>query len=267
MLLRPSAVHHLRGQLVAFPIVVGCLLIAGASAQQAMLHDRNPALVFHADPNMTIAVDLVDHNGERALRLPVRHSHFSDKMCSGYLYVSRNRIAYDPVFTPNFEKDAFDVERKEVKRAIVDIALPRHDYMVGIWTSQKRNMFWALFDSGSGKKAFGKESAQPVYQVIGRSLSNFDDALREAEQLTASLGQHPQQAQPEQAPASEQHAALASNTPLAELKEGQTPEEVEKALGKPEDMTKLKENLIYTYPTVKVFFENGKLVNVEERKK
>lgn len=263
-----TRVQHLRCQLVIVSLIACCyLLVTVAGAQEAILHDGNPALVFQVDPDMRITVDLVDHNGERALRLPVRHSHFSEKMCSGYLYISRNRIAYDPVFTPNFEKDAFDAERKEVKKAVVDIAVPRYDYMVGIWTGQKRNLFYALFDSGSGKKAFGKESARPVYQFIGRSLSNFDDALHDAEQLTASVGQPPQQRQPEQAPASEQPAALASNAPPAELKEGQTPEEVEKALGKPDDVTRLKESLIYTYPTVKVYFESGKLVNVEERKK
>ncbi len=60
---------------------------------------------------------------------------------------------------------------------------------------------------------------------------------------------------------------MAADASPAELTEGQTLEEVERALGKPEDIIKLKENLIYMYPTVKVFFENGKLVNVEERKK
>lgn len=52
-----------------------------------------------------------------------------------------------------------------------------------------------------------------------------------------------------------------------ELKEGQTPEEVELILGKPEDVIAVKDTVIYVYPTVKAFFENGKLVNVEERKR
>jgi hypothetical protein len=51
-----------------------------------------------------------------------------------------------------------------------------------------------------------------------------------------------------------------------ELKEGQSPVEVEKSLGKPEDTTTYKDTVIYSYATVKVFFEKGKLVNVEERK-
>lgn len=52
-----------------------------------------------------------------------------------------------------------------------------------------------------------------------------------------------------------------------ELKEGQTPEEVEQILGKPEDVITVKETVIYIYSTVRIFFDNGKLVNVEERKR
>lgn len=52
-----------------------------------------------------------------------------------------------------------------------------------------------------------------------------------------------------------------------ELKEGQSPDEVQRLLGKPNDIITVKETVVYVYPTVKVFFENGKLVNVEERKR
>jgi len=51
-----------------------------------------------------------------------------------------------------------------------------------------------------------------------------------------------------------------------ELREGQTPQEVEKVLGKPSDTITLKGNLVYIYPTVKVIFENGKLVDVQYQK-
>jgi len=51
-----------------------------------------------------------------------------------------------------------------------------------------------------------------------------------------------------------------------ELKEGQTPAEVEKVLGKPSDTITLKGSLVYVYPTVKVVFEDGKLVDVQYKK-
>ena len=53
----------------------------------------------------------------------------------------------------------------------------------------------------------------------------------------------------------------------ADLKEGQTPQEVEKLLGRPSDTMTLKGSLIYIYPTVKVIFENGKLVDVQYQQK
>jgi len=52
-----------------------------------------------------------------------------------------------------------------------------------------------------------------------------------------------------------------------DLREGQTPQEVEKVLGKPTDTMTLKGSLIYIYPTVKVIFENGKLVDVQYQQK
>jgi len=58
-------------------------------------------------------------------------------------------------------------------------------------------------------------------------------------------------------------ANSASPDASVELKEGQTPEEVEHQLGKPRDKITLKENLIYVYSTVKVIFEKGKLVDVQ----
>lgn len=82
----------------------------------------------------------------------------------------------------------------------------------------------------------------------------------------------PPQAKPEVGRSSEsqgfQEQARGISSPSGtELKEGQTMQEVEKILGKPEDVITVKDTVIYIYATVKVFFENGKLANVEERKR
>lgn len=69
------------------------------------------------------------------------------------------------------------------------------------------------------------------------------------------------------APTIQSAKANPSRNEAVELKENQTPEEVKKLLGEPEDTITVKDTLIYIYPTVKVFFENGKLINVEERKR
>jgi hypothetical protein len=47
---------------------------------------------------------------------------------------------------------------------------------------------------------------------------------------------------------------------------GQTPQAVEKLMGKPEDTVSVQESLVYIYPAVKVVFEKGKLVDVQPRK-
>lgn len=194
-----TPIQHLRfGSLVVFALVGCCVLLAAAAkAQEAILDDGRPALIFRADPDLTIIVGLVDHNGERALRFPVLHSHLSD--CSGYLYVSQKHIAYDPVFTPKFHKDAFDLERGQIKDAWVGTEAHSHESLLAIFSGTKRYLFYALFDSPSGRKYFGPsglrggESAGPVYQLASRSLSDFENALHDAEQLTASLGQQAKQ--------------------------------------------------------------------------
>jgi TonB family protein len=59
-------------------------------------------------------------------------------------------------------------------------------------------------------------------------------------------------------------APSASAAPV-QLQEGQTPADVEKLLGKPEDTITLQESLVYIYPTVKVIFERNKLMDVQPR--
>lgn len=159
----------------------------------AAFHDGKPALIFHGDPSMEIAVDLVDHDGERALRLPVEHSHIrvacntqGCDTCAGYLYISHSRLSYDPVDAPKFQQEAFQLSRSDIKSARVI-----QEHKIGIWTSKRKYLFVALFDSDIGRRVFGGESAAPLYQFIGRSLNDFDSTLREAEALTASLARRP----------------------------------------------------------------------------
>jgi hypothetical protein len=51
----------------------------------------------------------------------------------------------------------------------------------------------------------------------------------------------------------------------ANLKNGQTVEEVEKLVGKPQDTVTLKDSIVYIYPTVKLFFEKGQVVDIQHR--
>jgi hypothetical protein len=158
------------------------------------LHDGNPALLLPTASGRTFAVDLVDHDGERALRLRVRHNQMSN--CSGYLYISHNRIAYDPLETPN-QKDAFNLQRGEIKKAAINKCTIGGCISVGIWTAKKAYFFFPLFDLGAGNKSGIRQNLEdtvrdgPVYEFIGRSLSDFDTVLHEAETLTANLTRRP----------------------------------------------------------------------------
>jgi hypothetical protein len=49
----------------------------------------------------------------------------------------------------------------------------------------------------------------------------------------------------------------------ARVKKGQTPEEVQKAMGKPRSIVDLGEKLIYVYPNLSLVFLNGKLTDVQ----
>src|SRR6266849_3087771 len=73
-------------------------------------------------------------------------------------------------------------------------------------------------------------------------------------------------ATPAAAPTSDNQNATPAAVPL-ELKEGMTPEEVKKLMGEPQDTLTIKGSVVYIYPTVKVIFENGKLVDVQYQEK
>ncbi len=60
-----------------------------------------------------------------------------------------------------------------------------------------------------------------------------------------------------------QQTPAAPAAPSAQLKEGQTPAEVEAVMGPPADKVTDQENLIYVYPKVNVVFAKGRLLEVE----
>jgi hypothetical protein len=254
---------HLRlGTLAVYPVVVCCVLLAAAQAQEASLHDGQPALIFHGDPSMEIAVGLVDHDGERALRLPVEHSHIPLKCntqgcdnCTGYLYISHSRVSYDPVYTPKFQQDAFRLSRSDIRSARVI-----HEHKIGIWTTKRKYVFVALFDSDTGKRVFGGDSAAPLYQFIGRGLNDFDNTLHEAEKLTASLGQAEHPLAPTAPPPS---PANILPTPPRTIALGQTKDQVVAAFGQPQKIANLGTKEMYYYPDMRVTFVDGKVTDVQ----
>jgi len=60
-------------------------------------------------------------------------------------------------------------------------------------------------------------------------------------------------------------APPAQGQQTAQLKQGQTPDEVKRIVGKPETERSFGENLIYAYPAFEVIFKTGKLAGVKQR--
>ncbi|HLK33098.1 MAG TPA: hypothetical protein VKT29_08405 [Terriglobales bacterium] len=89
------------------------LLASATVAQVPVAHDGELALQFpHIGRNGASSwfVDYVDYSGEPAFRILVHHYH---AWCYGYVYISANRVAYEPVFTPSL-KDGFSVSRRSL---------------------------------------------------------------------------------------------------------------------------------------------------------
>jgi len=150
------------------------------SAQQGVLHEGRPALRYATSKGATTYVYHIDFNGESALRFSVLHVHRGD--CAGYLYVTRTRIAYDPVFSPNYAQDGFNSPRGQLKEASV----ARQGY-IKLYQPQRKFNFYALFDRGSKRYLGAGKSVRPLMALVGRAFSDFDGAVRDFQRETAGL--------------------------------------------------------------------------------
>ena len=150
------------------------------SAQQGVLHEGRPALRYATSKGATTYVYHIDFNGESALRFSVLHVHRGD--CAGYLYVTRTRIAYDPVFSPNYAQDGFNSPRGQLKEASV----ARQGY-IKLYQPQRKFNFYALFDRGSKRYPGAGKAVRPIMALVQRAFSDFDGAVRDFQRETAGL--------------------------------------------------------------------------------
>src|SRR4051812_7295125 len=100
-------------------------------------------------------------------------------------------------------------------------------------------------DAGDFKQRVDDSLAK--LQVAGDKPGNATTATQEVRKPTEAAATVP----------------TATSEPSADLKQGLTPAEVEKIAGKPKDSIALKDSLVYIYPTYKVIFEKGQLVEVQ----
>ena len=114
------------------------------------------------------------------------------------------------------------------------------------------------------KGSLAKASAGEVEDTIGQLLSISDDSQQQAQGGQQQGGQD--QAQPQQAGGQQQAQAPPQSPPQAEpqtIEKGQTTDQVQAALGKPDKIVNLGAKQLYIYKDMKVTFINGKVTDVQ----
>lgn len=149
-----------------------------------------PAIRFVSKDGWSSLVYYQKHNGENAFAVPVWHIE-GIKYDRGWLYISRERIAY----VPDKEKsDGFDVPRSDVKKA--------KSVNTGMWNPRNRGNyfeidvkgssrnFWIYYDGApqvANRLGLGGSFQKPILTFIDRVIADFDKAAQEFQQLTTGL--------------------------------------------------------------------------------
>jgi tetratricopeptide (TPR) repeat protein len=235
--------------------------------------------VFLAEEKETEAMDVFDHvlSDGGTIPLAVQHMHGFAGSCRGTLYISTAKIRWESTN----DKENFDVASNEIQNlATSELASSNGDGTVSTFVQFRANKknwkFIYLLRGPTGKYQIGQNLwflvvyTEPDLDVARKADGSLVQLIKSAPSIKGNPPSAPQASASTVPPAPSPSGADAG-TPVpaaapTELTEGQTPEQVQKLLGKPLDITTVKETVVYTYPTVKVYFEKGKLVNVEERK-
>jgi hypothetical protein len=114
------------------------------------------------------------------------------------------------------------------------------------------------------KGTLATASAGQVEDVIGQLLAISNDDSQQggdqgAQQQGGDQGGGQQPAAQQQQPAAQEQPAAEPQT----IEKGQTPEQVEAAMGKPDKIVNLGSKQIYVYKDLKVTFLNGKVSDVQ----
>ena len=148
----------------------------------------------------------------------------------------------------------------------VDVSLEKDTVELGIVACDKcnntdpptYNKAQVLFQFPKGTLA--KASAGDVEDTIGQLLAISDDSQQGGDQGAQQQQQGQQGGQDQQAADQGQQQQQAEPQTI---EKGQTPEQVEAALGKPDKIVNLGTKQLYIYKDLKVTFLNGKVSDVE----
>jgi hypothetical protein len=112
------------------------------------------------------------------------------------------------------------------------------------------------------KGSLAKASAGDVEDTIGQLLAISDDSQQQGDQNAQQQGQQGGQDQQQAADQGQQQQPQQQAEPQT-IEKGQTPDQVEAALGKPDKIVNLGAKQLYIYKDLKVTFVNGKVSDVQ----
>lgn len=133
---------------------------------EGALIDGQPAIKFTDKSGSSVIVLLTGQGSEESFIIPITHIK-TFHTCKGLLYVTRDRIAYDPI---GDKAHAFNVARS-------DVEVKNSMYFK---VSGKDFKFLIEFNDG-----YIGRLAKPVHDFLNLILSNFESATQEVKQLNA----------------------------------------------------------------------------------
>jgi hypothetical protein len=180
---RKSKLGWVLGALLA-AVLLALALALPAPGQEAALYENAPALKFRGEVGDSTFVVQRPYRGENAFGFLVMHYHLGG--CYGFLYLTKSRVAYDPVYSPDYQRDAFDSLRAEARQVIansdrISVALHHrtYDFLPAIEVKGKRK--FARSWEGWGYL--------PVVDFFKRALADFDAAQQEFQRLIAKAAE------------------------------------------------------------------------------
>ncbi len=201
------------------------------------------------------AQQLISEEPNAVARIPIAHFHagFSkNTFCYGHLLVSRESVAY--VVEKSEEGQDFEKEKRHGFQTrpdniavVAKVVTPTGPEGLKIRVAGKEMVIFEVADWTK----LGAITAQnrPIIQPMNNLLMalKYPDAV---------LGDAKQQVASQTAPQPE-----LKETKIVEL--GQTPEQVEKALGRPDKIVNLGAKKVYVYKDMKIVFTDGKVADVQ----
>lgn len=162
---------------------------------EAILVNGQPALRILSRKNGTTEVLYQRRDSEDAIVFPVMHWHAilyaQGPGEMGKLYVTKTRLVYDPIGNKDHY---FNVARADVKKAEAQKSgrfgkTIGHHILIDAQGDSKR---FAIVFNNERVVGFQGDYMKPASEFFERSIVNFDSALAEFQQLTASVRPEPE---------------------------------------------------------------------------